>query len=139
MRAGPTGGGDRFASWRDGLAKWTVGPERLAQPREQAAFRVFTPGSSAGEPLNVLSMLQPDRGDLADPERRADRVSGAAAALLGLVGIEADPIQSPEHILLANILEFFWSQGHEVTLESLLGAIQSPPVTKLGIFPVDEL
>ena len=127
------------ASWRDGLAKWTVGPERLAQLREQAAFRVFTPGSSAGEPLNVLSMLQPDRGDLADPERRADRVSGAAAALLGLVGIEADPIQSPEHILLANILEFFWSQGHEVTLESLLGAIQSPPVTKLGIFPVDEL
>jgi len=99
------------ASWRDGLAKWTVGPERLAQLREQAAFRVFTPGSSAGEPLNVLSMLQPDRGDLADPERRADRVSGAAAALLGLVGIEADPIQSPEHILLANILEFFWSQG----------------------------
>ena len=127
------------ASWRDGLAKWTVAPARLNQLRELAAFRVFTPGSSAGEPLNVLSMLQPDRGDLADPERRADRVSGAASALLGLVGIEADPIQSPEHILLANILEFFWSQGHEVTMESLLGAIQSPPVTKLGIFPVDEL
>ena len=127
------------AKWREGLASWNIPPERLREYRDRVAFRLLTPGSEAGTAVNVLDVLRPDPAEAAVPEARRDRIAGAVSAILGLVGIEADPIQSPEHILMSNILEYFWSRGLEVSFESLLMAIQSPPLQKLGIFPLDEI
>jgi len=124
--------------WRDGLATWNVPPSRMAQLKDQTEVRIYTPGSTSGIPLDILSMLRSDPADRDNPEIRLDRVGGAVGALLGLVGIEADPLQSPEHILLSNILEYYWSRGQAVTLETLLGAVLSPPIQKLGIFPLEE-
>jgi hypothetical protein len=127
------------ARWREGLAQWNILPEQLREYRERVVFRVLTPGSEVGTPVNLLDVLRPEPGDAQSPEARRDRIAGAVSAILGLVGIEADPIQSPEHILLSNILEYFWSRGLDVSFESLLMAIQSPPLQKLGIFPLDEI
>ncbi len=127
------------AKWREGLASWNIPPERLREYRDRVAFRLLTPGSETGTAVNVLDVLRPDPGEAAVPEARRDRIAGAVSSILGLVGIEADPIQSPEHILMSNILEYFWSRGLDVSFESLLMAIQSPPLQKLGIFPLDEI
>ena len=37
--------------------------------------------------------------------RLRDRVSTTATSLLGLLGIDADPIQSREHILLSSLFD----------------------------------
>src|SRR6476620_5997061 len=46
------------ASWRDGLAAQGIGPERLEQLKAAADVAIYTPGSSAGVPLNVISSLR---------------------------------------------------------------------------------
>jgi len=66
-----------------------------------------------------------------------DRVSTTVASLLGLVGIKADPNQSREAILLANILDYNWRQGQDLTLESLITQVQEPPIQKIGVMDLD--
>jgi hypothetical protein len=57
--------------------------------------------------------------------------------LLGLAGIEADPVQSREHILLAHLFEHAWKNGQSLDLPTLIGQIQRPPVQRLGVFELD--
>lgn len=123
--------------WREGLAKWNIPPARHARLKEQVEYRIFTPGSDAGLPVNILQIFSPEPGDSADARR--DALMGAVSSLLGLIGVEADPVQSPEHILLSNILDHFWNQNIGPGLEEIILAVQHPPMKKLGIFPVDEL
>ncbi len=49
------------------------------------------------------------------------------AALLGLAGVNADPVRFREGILLANIFEHAWQQGQDLDLAKLILAIQKPP------------
>lgn len=70
------------AAWRDGLAAQGIGPERLQALRDAADVTIYTPGSEAGVPLNVVGSLRAaalvgDRGR--DPARR-DRGHGDGAA-----------------------------------------------------------
>ena len=51
-----------------------------------------------------------------DAETIADEVEGFVSGLLGLVGIEADPLSSREHILLANIVQQSWANGQDLDL-----------------------
>ncbi|MDH4087356.1 MAG: ATP-binding protein, partial [Nitrospira sp.] len=64
--------------------------------------------------------------------------STTVTSLLGLLGIEADPIQSREHILLSTILDQTWKKEEDLDLASLIQAIQSPPVSKIGVMDVDS-
>jgi hypothetical protein len=57
--------------------------------------------------------------------------------LLGLAGVEADPVTSREHILLAHLLERAWASGQSLDLPTLIGQIQRPPVQRVGVFEVD--
>ncbi|MBH0206976.1 MAG: ATP-binding protein [Nitrospira sp.] len=59
-------------------------------------------------------------------------------SVLGLLGIEADPIQSREHILLSTILDQTWRKGQDLDLAALIQAIQAPPVSKIGVMDVDS-
>ena len=91
--------------WRRGLAEWGQGPERIRRLREAAEFAIYTPGSEAGLPLSVVaSFAAPPAAVRDDADLFRQRVATTATSLLGLVGIEADPIQSREHILLASLL-----------------------------------
>jgi hypothetical protein len=60
------------------------------------------------------------------------------SGLLGLVGIEADPLSSREHILLSNLIETAWTQGQSLDLGTLVGQVQQPPLRKLGVFELDQ-
>jgi hypothetical protein len=127
--------------WRDGLHEWGIGPERIAALRDRAKFDIYTPGSDAGLPVNVLQSLSPP----SDPsitwarntETLRERISQLCQALLELVGIEADPMQSREHILLATIFEASWRAGQPLDITALIQQIQSPPVTRVGAFDMD--
>ncbi|MDH7489033.1 MAG: hypothetical protein QHH80_05950 [Anaerolineae bacterium] len=124
--------------WADGLAQWGQDPDRIRRLRDSAEFVIFTPGSEAGIPVNVLRSLQaPSSAVAADPEAMVDRVEGTVSALLGLAGIKADPIKSREHILLSTIFQDAWQQGQDMDIAKLIAAIQSPAVRTIGVFDVD--
>ena len=122
--------------WRDGLAGWGIEPARIKALQDAADFTIYTPGSTAGVPLNVVgSMTPPPAGT--DQELVHDEIEGFVAGLLGLVGIEADPLASREFILLANLIATAWAAGTTLDLATLVGQVQQPPLRKLGVFELD--
>jgi len=124
--------------WTKGLAEWDQDGARIARLRDAADFVVYTPGSNAGLPVSIVkSFAAPPRAVVEDSEIFAERVSSTATSLLGLVGIDADPLQSREHILLANVLDRSWREGRDLDLAGLIGAIQVPPVQRIGVFELE--
>lgn len=125
--------------WQKGLADWGQGPERIRKLRETVDMAIYTPGSSAGLQVSILSSLDcPPAAVLEDAETLADRIESTVSSLLGLMGIEADPVQSPEHILLSNIVAHGWKKGQNLSLENLVRQIQQPPVRKIGVVDIDS-
>jgi hypothetical protein len=124
-------------AWRDGLAGWGIGPERIGALQGKAGFTIYTPGSQAGVPLNIVGSLQVPAGD-ADPEIVGDEVEGFVSGLLSLIGIEADPLSSREHILLSNLIQHAWGQGQSLDLAALVGQVQQPPMRMLGVIELDS-
>lgn len=120
--------------WRDGLGEWGITPERVARAAEAVQYAVFTPGSTSGIPINILTSLEAPALDWeANQEALREKISSTTTALLRLVGIEADPVKSREHILLANIFELAWSAGESLDVVSLIKQIQDPPLTRLRL------
>ena len=125
-------------SWKNGLAEWNEPPERIARLRAAADVAIYTPGSDAGIPLSVLRSFAPPSADLlADAGALRDRVSSVVSGLLSLLGIDADPIGSREHILLSNILEGAWRGGLSLDMTGLIQAVQKPAFDKLGAFDLE--
>ncbi len=132
---------DKEASkWKAGLESWGQDGARIARLRDAADFLVYTPGSTAGLPVSILqSFSVPSSTILEDAELLGERVGTTATSLLNLIGVDADPLQSPEHILLANILKTSWEAGQDLTLSSLIQSIQSPPFTTLGVMDLESV
>ncbi len=124
-------------AWKEGLASWGIDATRIQALRDAAEFSIYTPGSTSGIGLNVIGSLQRPGAD-ADPEAVLDEVQGYVSGLLGLVGIDADPLASREHILLSNLVQQAWTAGQDLDLAGLVGQVQSPPLRKLGVFELDE-
>jgi hypothetical protein len=129
--------GSTARNWKEGLASWGVGPERLARLKQAADFTIYTPGSSAGVPLNLLGSLRAP-ADRSDMESVRDEIEGFVSSLLTIASVAADPLSSQKHILLSNVIEHAWSQGRDLALADLIGLVQDPPFRKLGVFPLED-
>ena len=124
--------------WRNGLASWEEGPDRIKALKAAADFAIYTPGSEAGLPVSILASFKAPSLDWdTETEILRDRIQGTVSALLGLVGIEADPVRSREHILLSSILEHAWRAGQDLDIAKLIMAVQKPPFRQVGVFEVD--
>jgi hypothetical protein len=135
---------DQFAErtardWREGLAQWGQDGARIARFREAADVVIYTPGSTAGLPLSVLkSLAAPAAAVRADGDALGERTSAAVAGLLALLGLEADPLRSREHILLANLVDRAWREGRDLDMAGLIRGIQAPPFDKLGFLDLES-
>lgn len=127
--------------WKEGLAQWNLGREQLLALQERVNYAVYTPGSTASRPINILSAFQPpDLPWEQNQEVLREELASNVTALLGLLGLnDIDPLRSREHILLSNILENAWKQGQSLDLAGLILQVQNPPFERLGAFPVDNL
>jgi len=126
-------------SWRKGLAEWDQDGERIKRLRAAAEFTIYTPGSEAGRPLSILrSFAAPEPAVIADATSLKERIGGSVAGLLGLLGVEADPVKSREHILLSSILDAAWRAGQSPDLAGLIGQVQKPPFDKVGVFDLES-
>ena len=127
------------ALWKKGLGEWGQSGERIKRLREAADLAVYTPGSSAGLQVSILKSFAAPAGPvIQDAELLQERISNTATSLLGLLGIEADPLRSREHILISKILESAWKQGQDLDLTALIQQIQTPPVTRIGALDLDS-
>ncbi len=127
-------------TWRKGLEKWWQGPERIARYASVAERRIFTPGSSAGEPVSMLESFEPPApGVLEDADTLNSLINSTVTGLIALAGIKAGPLKSRQHLLLSSIFLYFWKRGQGLTLESLIGSIINPPFKKLGVLPLETI
>lgn len=126
--------------WKEGLAQWDQAPDRIDRLKSACDVVVYTPGSDAGVPLTVLrSLAAPPKETLASADDFRDRVSSTTASLLGLLGIEADPLTSREHIFLASVIDAAWRSGRDLDMPRLIREIQQPPFDRLGAMDLETV
>jgi hypothetical protein len=125
--------------WKNGLEQWRQDARRIRKLRESADFSIYTPGSASGTPVSVLnSFACPAASVLEDREAIAELITSTTTGLLGLIGVDGDPIGSREHILISNIIQHNWTRGQDVDIASLIRSIQTPPFNRVGAFDVDS-
>jgi len=125
--------------WKNGIADWGQGPERVKEFKDKVDINVFTPGSKAGIPVSILSSLDvPPFEVMDDGEMLGERIESTVSSLLSLVGVDADPIQSPEAVLLSAIFQHAWAADQSLSIESLIRNIQKPSFGKVGIIDIES-
>lgn len=122
-------------TWKQGLAKWSENGERIKMLGESAEFSVYTPGDTQGRPLQLLGAYNAPRD--ADESTIRELVINSVAGLLGLAGIDGDPVQSREHILLSSIFYHEWKAGRDLDLPTIINHVITPPFGSIGVFAVD--
>jgi hypothetical protein len=125
--------------WQKGLAEWDQTPARIAKLRDAVDMAIYTPGADSGLPLSVLrSFDAPPEAQRADAAALAERVTAVVSGLLTLLGRDADPLQSRDHILLSTLLSQAWAAGQNLDLGALVGLVQKPPLQKLGALDLES-
>jgi hypothetical protein len=131
--------GKQAEMWKNGLAGWGESGDRIRRLRESADFVIYTPGSTAGIPVSILkSFAPPPQAILEDEELLRERINTTATSLLGVIGIEADPIKSREHILISTLLYLAWKEQRDMGIAALIQQIQTPPVSRIGIMDIES-
>ncbi|MGI9225659.1 MAG: ATP-binding protein [Woeseiaceae bacterium] len=127
------------ALWKRGLGEWGQTGKRIAQLRNTVDLAIYTPGSNAGLPVSVLrSFAAPDASLLDDLDLYRERVQATATSILALLGIDADPVTSREHILLSRLLDHAWQESRDLDIAALIAAIQDPPFKQIGVMGLDS-
>ncbi len=122
--------------WRTGLSGWGLGPEHIAQLRHTADIALYTPGLRGGRPVDILARFgAPPTGD---PDAAVLRAQGLTSALLGLAGVNADPLRSREHILLTTLIRHTWETQGAFDIPTLIRQVQQPPLEHIGVFDVES-
>jgi hypothetical protein len=122
--------------WRKGLIDTGQTPERIVRLMQAAEWRIYTPGSEAGLPLSILGSFAAPKTPI-PREALTHKIDALATALLGLTGIAADPVQSREHILIAQLLYHAWTNGTDLDLAGLIHLIQTPPIREVGAYNLE--
>ncbi len=125
--------------WKEGLSSWGIVPDRMRWLKAAARYSIYTPGSDAGLPVSILASLRaPVGGWESNVEANREKINGIVTALLALVGRDVQPMQDKEHVLVANIFEYAWQRGQDLTLQDIILQVQKPPFDKLGVFPLND-
>ena len=125
-------------SWRKGLAEWEQDGARIQRLRDAVDMAIYTPGSESGRPLSVLrSFAAPAQELRSDAGALREQIGATVSGLLGLVGVDVDPIKSREHILLSSIFDQAWREGRDLDLATLIQSVQKPPFDKVGVFDLE--
>ncbi len=126
------------ASWKEGIESFGQDKERAVR-FQAVAKTIYTPGSSAGVPVNVMSSLDvPPVEILEDSDLSSLYLKTTVFSLLALLGIEADPVNSKEYILLSQIVSDAWMNNQNIGIETLISSIINPSFDKIGVLRLDD-
>jgi len=88
------------AMWKGGIERSHQTVERVSK-FDAVEKTIYTPGSSAGVSLNVLSSLDaPPSQIIEDSDSFSSYIKTTVSSLLALIGVEADPVESKELVKL---------------------------------------
>jgi hypothetical protein len=122
--------------WKKGLAEWGEDGARIQRLQDAAEFTIYTPGSSSGVSVSVLTSFA--KPAVNDPEMVRERAQTTVSSLLALAGVDAEPLKSREHILITSILLAAWQAGEDLDLATLIQRIQQPPIAKIGVIDLES-
>ena len=123
--------------WEKGITGDFQSKERIKKLKDSADFTIYTPGSTAGVPVSILSSFKaPGSEVLEDHDILTSLITSTVSSLLSLVDIKNDS-SSKESILLSSIFMNAYSQSKDLTLEELISLIVTPPFSKVGIFDLE--
>lgn len=126
--------------WKKGLLAWDEDGDRIKKFKDKANVTIYTPANQAGIPLSILnSFSAPSDEILMDSGALREKILSTTSGLLGLLGIDADPIQSREHILISTIFDKKWREKKDLDLPTLIQEIQKPTFKKVGVFDVETV
>jgi hypothetical protein len=131
--------GDQARLWETGLAKWGQDKQRIKKLADSADMAIYTPGSTAGQPISVLKTFSAPPVELReDSDLYRERIQSTATSILTLLDLNADPLTSREHILIANLLKNRWDEGLDLDIPALIASIQNPPMERIGVVDLDS-
>ena len=123
--------------WEKGITGDFQSKERIAKLKNSADFSIYTPGSTAGIPISILSSFKaPGKEVLEDHDLLTSLVNSTVSSLLSLVDIKNDS-SSKENILLSSIFMNAYTKEKDLSLEELITLIVTPPFSKVGIFDLE--
>jgi len=125
-------------SWKAGIESWHQSPERVER-FGSVAKTIYTPGGLSGIPINIMGSLEtPPIEIMQELDLFASYLKTTVTSLLSLIGITGDVLNAKEYILLAQILSDSWNEGKNLSIESLISAIITPPFSKIGVLALDD-
>jgi len=123
--------------WKEGIESFGQDASRV-EKFHAVPKTIYTPGSSAGVPVNIMSSLEtPPAEIMEESDTFTAYLKSTTISLLSLIGITADPLDSKEYILLAQIISKAWLAQETLSIETLIGKIIKPTFTKIGVLPLD--
>ncbi len=126
------------AMWKEGIENSGQSSERVDK-FHNVKKTIYTPGSSAGVAINIMSSLEtPPAQIMEDSDTFASYLKSTTTSLLSLVGINADPLESKEYILLAQIIMKSWLSAEDLSVEAIIGKIINPSFKKIGVLSLDD-
>ena len=126
------------AQRREGLASWGIDASEVQDYRARTKVRVITPGTRAGELLNVLSSLEtPSPLWTSDVEAARESLGASISLLLRLVARDPDPTASRDHVVLSVFAEKRLRDGRSANVEALLADLEDPPIENIGAMSLD--
>ncbi|EIF50540.1 ATP-binding protein [Sulfurovum sp. AR] len=127
------------SDWKEGIESWGQSVERV-QKFHDVKKTIYTPGSSAGVSVNIMSSLEvPPAQIFEESDAFASYLKSTTTSLLSLVGIHADPLESKEYILLAQIITNSWLAEEDLSIEGIIGKILNPSFKKIGVLSLDDV
>lgn len=124
--------------WKEGLASWGQDSSRV-EKFHKVDKTIYTPGSSAGVAINVMSSLDvPPQEVMNDSDTFASYLKSTVSSLLSFIGINGDPLESKEYILLAQIISKAWTAKESLSIATIIGKIITPSFDKIGVLPLDD-
>ena len=120
--------------------EWGQDGARIQRLRDAADVDDLHAGLRAGPAAVDPALVR--RAGPGDARATRPRSRSASArrsrACSALLGIDADPIRSREHILLSAILDAAWRKGESLDLAALIRSVQKPPFDKVGVFDLES-
>jgi len=124
-------------SYKEGIQRDFQDLSRVKKLKDSADFTIYTPGSSAGIQVSILSSFKaPTIEILEDMELFSNIINSTVHSILSLIDNKSDET-SKESILLASIFTSYFKQQRDLTLEELITLIVTPPFSKIGVFDLE--
>lgn len=123
-------------AWKQGIINSDQDLNRANLITQNADFTIYTPGSSSGVGIALLSDFTPPL--IEDYDFLNSYVSSIVTSLLALMDIKSDPISGKEHIFLSSIFLDSFYKKQTLKLNELILQIINPPFEKVGAFSVEQ-